>query len=198
MVLSAVVLNMSTASADGSRALYAIAGDGMTIKQLHHLNKRHVPGRAMTVALVVNVALILFVASPLAILLTGNLGYMLSVFFALVAFLLLRKDRSRWPRPVRLRAIWIPLAILLAAINAVLIAVGASSPVLTGYGSATDVYIGLGVLACSLLLYLFRRLVQDKKRVDLREEVPRVPPEGSIEERELELAIAERGGRATP
>ena len=34
-----IVLTMSTATMDGSRALYGIAKDGMTIKQLGTLNK---------------------------------------------------------------------------------------------------------------------------------------------------------------
>ena len=36
----------------------------MTIKQLYHLNRWHVPARAMTVDLVVNVLLVLFIQQP--------------------------------------------------------------------------------------------------------------------------------------
>ena len=49
LLIASLVLSMNTATADGSRALYGIAGDDMTVKQLHHLNRFHVPGRAMTV-----------------------------------------------------------------------------------------------------------------------------------------------------
>ena len=38
---------------------------------------------------------------------TGNLGYMLSHVLALSGFLLLRKDRPDWPRPIKLQRAWI-------------------------------------------------------------------------------------------
>ena len=58
----------------------------------------------MTIDMVVNLALIFFVATPIAILVAGNLGYMAAHFFAVGAFVLLRKDgqtgrgRSSCPR----------------------------------------------------------------------------------------------------
>ena len=39
---------MNTATADGSRALYGISQDGMTIRWLGKLNRYHVPANAMT------------------------------------------------------------------------------------------------------------------------------------------------------
>ena len=50
----------------------------MTIKQLGVLNRFHVPARAMTVDLVVNVLLVLFITSNLAILYLSNIGYVLA------------------------------------------------------------------------------------------------------------------------
>ena len=67
-LIAALLLSMNTATADGSRALYGIARDDMTIKELHHLNRYHVPGRAMTVDMIVNLGLLFFVANTLAIL----------------------------------------------------------------------------------------------------------------------------------
>ena len=55
----------------------------------------------MTVDMVVNVLLILFVANNLAILYMSNIGYVFSHVLALSAFLLLRRDRPDWPRPIR-------------------------------------------------------------------------------------------------
>ena len=40
-----IVLAMNTATADGSRALYGISQDGMTIRWLGKLNRKHVPGK---------------------------------------------------------------------------------------------------------------------------------------------------------
>src|SRR5262249_56562133 len=93
LLIGSLFLSMISSTADGSRALYGIARDDMTIKQLYLLNRFHVPGRAMTVDLVVNVLLVLFISSNLAILYMSNIGYMLAHVFALSGFLLLRRDR---------------------------------------------------------------------------------------------------------
>ena len=51
-IVGSFLISMNTATADGGRALYGIARDHMTIKQLYHLNRHHVPGRAMTIDMV--------------------------------------------------------------------------------------------------------------------------------------------------
>ena len=97
LLIGSLFLSMISSTADGSRALYGIARDDMTIKQLYHLNRFHVPARAMTVDLVVNVLLVLFVPSIIAILYLSNIGYILAHVLALTGFLLLRRDRPNWP-----------------------------------------------------------------------------------------------------
>jgi amino acid transporter len=169
LLIASLFISMNTATADGSRALYGIARDGVTIKELYHLNRFHVPARAMTLDMAINIALVLFVGNILAILVAGNLGYMSAHFFALTGFLLLRKDRPNWPRPIRLARPWLGIAALLAAINAFFIIVGASNPSLTGYGGTKETWIGVGVLLISVVLFVFRRTVQDHARVHLRE-----------------------------
>jgi len=57
-----------------------------------------------------------------------NLGYIAAHVFALTGFLLLRKDRPGWPRPIKLSAIWLPIAGFLAAANLVFIVVGNMYP----------------------------------------------------------------------
>ena len=175
LLIGSLFLSMISSTADGSRALYGIARDDMTVKQLYHLNRFHVPARAMTVDLVVNVLLVLFISSNLAILYMSNIGYVLAHFFALTGFLLLRRDRPNWPRPIKVGPIWVGIAVVLALFNAVLIGFGIANPTLTGYGTTTDMFIGVGVLAASVLLFFFRRLVQDKSRITFREEVPTEP-----------------------
>jgi amino acid transporter len=184
-LIGSLVLSMNVATADGSRALFGIARDRMTIKELDHLNRFHVPGRAMTVDMIVNLCLLFFVGNVLAILVAGNLGYILAHFFALTAFILLRYDRPRWPRPIRLAPAWVWVAGILAALNAVFIAVGATNPSLTGYGGLKEALIGLGVLAISIVLFLFRRIVQDREPVYLREPTPAVPGEEPAPEAEI-------------
>jgi hypothetical protein len=67
------------------------------------------------------------------------------------------------------------IAAVLAVFNAVLVGVGIANPTLTGYGTWTDMFIGVGVLVGSVLLFFYRRVVQDKERVTFREEVPTEP-----------------------
>lgn len=175
LLIGSLFLSMISSTADGARALYGIARDDMTVKQLFHLNRYHVPARAMTVDLVVNVLLVLFVSSNLAILYLSNIGYVLAHVFALTGFLLLRRDRPDWPRPIKVGPIWLGIAAVLAVFNVALVAFGIANPSLTGYGTTTDMYIGVGVLVGSVLLFFFRRIVQDKARVTFREEVPKLP-----------------------
>lgn len=169
LIIGSLVLVMNTSMADGSRALYGIAEDRMTIKQLAQLNRFHVPGRALTVGLIVNLVLTFFVGSILAILAAANLGYILAHFFAVTGFLLLRKDRPAWTRPIRLPAVFVPVAALLAVVLAVIIVVGATSFSITGYGGTKELLIALGLLASSVLLFAYRRRVQDRGRLTLRE-----------------------------
>ena len=44
VILASFIISMNTATADGSRALYGISKDGLTIKQLGRLNRWNVPG----------------------------------------------------------------------------------------------------------------------------------------------------------
>ncbi len=182
-LLASLVLSMCSSTADGSRALFGISRAGLTVKQLGKLNRYSVPGNAMSVDLVVNVLLVLFISSNLAILYMSNIGYILAHLLAVSGFLLLRKDRPNWPRPYKLHAIWVPIAGFMTLLVAFLLVVGALAPHLNGYGTWTDFAIGIGVLLASSLLFVFRRVVQDRESVHFREEVPLMPgpadwPEG--------------------
>ena len=179
LLCGSLILSMNTATADGSRALYGIAKDGLTIKQLHHLSRHHIPARAMTLDMVMNICLILFLGSTLTILVAGNLGYIASHVFALTGFLLLRKDRKNWPRPIKVSTIWLPIAALLACVNLVFLIVGNMYPQITGYGSLKTTLIGVGVLAISVVAFLIRKL-QDKQPVRWRDRTPDEPSEALV------------------
>jgi amino acid transporter len=187
---ASLILSMNSATADGSRALYGIARDHMTIKWLNHLNRYHVPARAMMVDMVLNLCLLFFIGSPLAILVCGNLGYILAHFFALSGFLLLRRDRPKWPRPYRAPNSWVPLAGVLAALNLLFVVYGIRYPNLTGYGTTKDLLIGVGVLLISVLLYIYRRAVQDHLPIRWREEAPAMPTAEQQAALEAELHTA--------
>jgi amino acid transporter len=175
LLIGSLFLSMISSTADGSRALYGIARDDMTVKQLYHLNRFHVPARAMTVDVVVNVLLVLFISSNIAILYMSNIGYVLAHVLALSGFLLLRRDRPNWPRPIKVGPVWLGIAAVLVVYNIILIGFGVTNPALTGYGTFTDMWIGVGVLVGSVLLFFYRRIVQDRSQITFREDVPEMP-----------------------
>jgi amino acid transporter len=164
----------------------------MTIRQLGTLNRYHVPALAMTIDAILNLFLITYFQSPLEILAVSNVGYVFATCAALSAFVLLRRDRPNWPRPVRLPTWYVPLGAALAGFNFILLVCGGfiySGGFLgiTGYGYGWDkTRTGLIVLIAAFLLYLYRHMVQDKIPVKLREEVPATPEE---ERRHPELQV---------
>jgi amino acid transporter len=179
VLCASYILSMNTATADGSRALYGISRDGLTIKQLGRLNRNHVPGFAMSLDMCINILFVLFVGNLFGILVASNIGYVLANMFAIGAFILLRRDRPNWPRPIKLPSIWVPIASVLFVAFAVLSVVGIGWFQIAGggtvYGGTKSKIIGFAVLAISLLLFLFRRMVQDKEKPHWREETPLMP-----------------------
>ncbi len=184
-VVAALILSMNTATMDGSRALYGISRDGMTIKAFGRLNKFHVPALAMTVDAILNIFLITAFAGVIEILAVSNVGYVFATCAALSGFLLLRRDRPAWPRPVKLPNYWVPLAFVLFLINLTFLIVGGflySGGFLgiEGYGYGWDkTRTGLLVLLAALALYVWRHVVEDKLPMKLREEIPRTPEEAA-------------------
>jgi amino acid transporter len=192
-LVAGLILSMNTATMDGSRALYGISKDGMTIKELGVLNRHHVPGRAMTIDAILNIFLITAFAGVIEILAVSNVGYVFATCAALGGFVLLRRDRPNWPRPIRLPNIWVPLASVLFLINLTFLVAGGfiwSGGFLgiDGYGYGWDkTRTGLLVLLAALLLYIWRHVVQDKIPLKLREEIPHTPEE---ERAHAELKVA--------
>jgi amino acid transporter len=157
LVVASLVLSANLATLDGSRSLWQMSRDCMTVRELSYLNKRGVPVFAMTVDLVIQVLLMwLFPTSPMAILAASNLGYMLCHVFALTAFILLRRDQPYARRPFRLSSGWVPIAATLVVLNTLFILIGSWKYGLAALG------IGILILVSGLLLFLFRNYVQDR------------------------------------
>lgn len=161
-LIASLLLIMITGLADGSRVLYDMGRQGITIRQVGVLNRRGVPARALTVALVLNVIVLVVLKTPLAIIVTGNLGYILTHILAISGFALLRRDRPDLARPIRLPDFFVPLAWFLTVLLAVILAVGATGFSITGYGGFKELAIALGVLATAVVLWEYRRRVQDR------------------------------------
>jgi amino acid transporter len=176
-IVASFIITMNTATADGGRALFGISRDGMTIKELGRLNRFNVPGNAMTVDMIVNILFVLLVGNIFGVLAASNLGYVLAHMFALSGFVLLRRDRPNWPRPIELGKVWVFIAGLLAVWCGILTIVGFGwfQTAAGGYGGTKEKVIGVGVLVIGLLLFFFRRIVQDKERPHWREDTPTMP-----------------------
>jgi hypothetical protein len=78
--------------------------------------------------------------------------------------------------------------------NAVILVVGAGAPGLNGYGTWTDFAIGVGILVASVLLFFYRRVVQDKLPIHWNEPTSALP-EGA--DREALIAAGAYEGAAT-
>ena len=82
---------------------------------------------------------------------------------------------------------------MLAVVTAVLtfFGVGWFQTAAGGYGGTTEKIIGFGVLILAILLFLFRRIVQDGERPHWREDAPAVPDA-------RQLALLEEAARPVP
>lgn len=162
IICAALFTTMVVGSADASRALYGMSCDGLTLKQIAHLNRRGSPSRALTIDAVINSLIIVFVSSLLSVLLVANLGYFLAIIAALFGYVLLRRGPTKQRGKFRLGPVWTVIAVVLGVVNTFIMVEGVIHPDLTGYGGLKETLIALGVLALSLVLYGYRRLVQDR------------------------------------
>jgi len=149
----------------------------MTLTQLGKLTKRKVPGFAMTADMIINILLILFFHGVIAILAVSNIGYVLATVCALFGFVLLRKDRPNWPRPIKLAKPWVVVAFTLGCVNLFLLVCGGFL-FADEYGYGLDkTLIGVAVLVVAFLLYIYRHVVQDKGKIRFRDPAQPMPDE---------------------
>ena len=160
IVCAAQLIALGSATSDSGRALYGMAADGLTPRQLHKLNRAGQPVRGMTVDLLFNLAILFLVSNVAGIIFASNLGYLLSVVFALGGFLVMRATSPDAERPIRLAPVWIPIAVLLLVFNLFMIVIGFTHPALIGYGGGTEQLIALSVIVVGLVSYFFTRRVQ--------------------------------------
>jgi Amino acid permease len=162
------------------------AADRLTLRQLHKLNRAGQPARGMTVDLVVNLLVLFLVSNVAGIIFASNLGYLLSVVFALGEFLLLRRTRPDAVRPIRLGRGWVPAAAVLVAFNMVMIVIGFTHPALVGYGGLTEQLISLSVIVVGLVSFLYAQVVQDRRRPVLFQRPARIQEADALAVNEME------------
>ena len=168
ILVASMFLGMVSTTADGARALYGLARERMTVRQLDKVNRWGVPGRALTLDAVINGLIVLLLGEPLSILVASNLGYIVAITLAVAAFLLFRKDRPELARPIKRSAGWIPIAWAILAFDLAVLIIGATHPSLAGYGGAKETLAGIGILLVAVLLFLYRQVVQERQPLQWR------------------------------
>lgn len=154
-LIASLLLIMTTSVADASRVLFNMGKEGITVRSLGKLNKRGIPMRSLNVMLVMNVIVLVVLQSPLAIIVTGNLGYILTHILAVSGFFLLRKDRPNAVRPIKLPNIFVPLSIVLTVVLSIILVVGATGFDVTGYGGFKELGIAFLVLGAGVVIWWF-------------------------------------------
>ena len=93
----------------------------------------------------------------------SNIGYVLAHVFALSGVPAVAQGSAELASADQARALAADRRVP-GVLNVVFLRVGALAPNLNGYGTWTDFAIGVGVLFASILLFIFRRVVQDRRR----------------------------------
>lgn len=180
IIAAACLASVIANTADGGRALYGLARSGLTLRQLDHVNRFGVPSRSLTLDIAIYITIMMLVGSPVSILLASNFGYVLSVILGLSAFLLLRRDRPAWPRPIRRRRMWIPMTWALVVFNCFVATVGLFNPGLLGYGGLRQSVIAIAIILISVLAYAYRQRFQDGRSIQWCIPTPAVPEEDEV------------------
>jgi amino acid transporter len=157
---------------DCGRATAGMAEDGESLKQLSKLNRFGAPTWGAHFTAIVNIIILLFVASPVGIILASNLGYILAHSLGNLSFIILRKTRPDAIRPYKLRGpIWVPLAVFLMCFHLYILYAGIFNPGLAGYGGLKETLIGAAILCSGLILWVIRVVFQDHQKLHWREPV---------------------------
>lgn len=157
LVVSAALFVITvSALADSSRTLYGMSEQRRIIGLFKALNGKGEPINAIVGTTFLNLLLVVFLKNPVSLLIASNVVYLAALTLAVVAFLLLRRDRPHQGRPIRLRDRWTSIALGIVIFNVLLLTFGASNPQLTYSGSYGDVLFGLAVPMAGYLLYVFR------------------------------------------
>jgi len=149
LLLLALLLSINTAILGSSRTLYQASKDSWTFRFMQWTSPRGVPLKAMGFDVEFNL-LLMMLGNPIYILAASTVGYMIFNTLNLIAGYLLRKDAPAATRPYRAPVTMIRLGVVFAAVNLVLLFVGAPS-----WGWS---YVGLGwlIVLAGIAIYYYR------------------------------------------
>jgi amino acid transporter len=151
MLIIALVLSALNSLMGCSRSLYQMSLDGQFPRFYQHLNKYHVPDRAMMTNVGASL-LIAFMGGAIEIYSFSNVGYLGSFVPVLIAYYLLRKDRPNVHRPFRLPEYFKHIALALAALYFFVWLCGG---IIYSYIGGQAIYYFLGIAATFMYLPLY-------------------------------------------
>lgn len=150
MLIAALVLGAEVFIISSSRALYQLSRDGLTLQGYGRLNRHGVPvGSIGWDAAITVLLLAIFGGDIVGVVAAANVGYLVVFTLLPVAYVLVRR-RAAGPAPFRLPGLFVPLALAIAAFNALLFVVGGSQ-----WGGKT-MGTGIALTLAFLPLYLLR------------------------------------------
>jgi amino acid transporter len=170
MLVLALVLSALNAITGTARSLHQMSVDGNFPMVFQRLNRHGVPHLGMLFTVVCSIAVV-FMGGAVQIYTFSNVGYLIVMVPVLVGYWYLRQFRPNLPRPVRLPEFMKYVALAMAAFFLIIYFYGGpeyASCSCSQAGKSTLLYyfLGFGVLALYLPLYLYRRYVEDKRRPD--------------------------------
>ena len=176
MLIIALVLSALNAITGTARSLHQMSADGNFPKIFSKLNAHGVPAAGMFFTVICSIAVV-FMGGAVQIYTFSNVGYLIIMIPVLVGYWYLRQHRPNLPRPVKLPEFMKYVALLMAAFFLVIYFYGgpvyaSCSCSQAGKSTLPYYFMGFGVLALYLPLYLWRHLVEDKRAGVRAAEIP--------------------------
>ncbi|MCI0423975.1 MAG: APC family permease [Acidobacteria bacterium] len=172
-LIVALLLSVLNAIMGCGRSLYQVAQDGLLPKFFCHTNRHGVPDLAMAFNLICSIVVVFF-GSPFEIYIFSNMGYLLSVSLALIGYFLCRQRHPQLERPVRMPGFvrFVALGIGVFFLFVWIYGGYYASDIAVAAGKRWLFFLGLGIILLYLPLYLYRRLVEDRRTEGLAKELP--------------------------
>ena len=176
MLIIALVLSALNAITGTARSLHQMSADGNFPLIFSKLNRHGVPAAGMMFTVVCSIAVV-FMGGAVQIYTFSNVGYLIIMIPVLVGYWYLRQHRPNLPRPVKLPEFMKYVALLMAAFFLFIYFYGgpvyaSCSCSQAGKSTLPYYFMGFGVLALYLPLYLYRRMVEDKRNPVKEAEIP--------------------------
>jgi amino acid transporter len=150
MLIAALILGAEVFIISSSRALYQLSKDGLAMQGYGRLNRHGVPvGSVAWDAAITLLLLAIFRSDIVRVVAAANVGYLVVFILLPLAYVLVRR-RAQARAPFQLPAVFVPVALAIAAFNAILFMVG-------GFQWGVEVMgIGVALTLTFLPFYLLR------------------------------------------